>query len=85
MNETTMPAMGPPPSKHRPDSVKAYKSIEGKTLTAHIFFPKDFSKSESIPGYLFFHPGGWTMGEPEWGYDICRHISKLGVVAISKA
>ncbi len=23
------------------------------------------------------------MGGPEWGYDICRHLSKLGVVAIS--
>jgi len=83
MDETTMAAMGPPPSKHKPDNIREYKSVKGKELKAHIFFPKGFSKSESIPGYLFFHPGGWSMGEPEWGYDICHHLSKLGVVAIS--
>jgi acetyl esterase/lipase len=83
MNETLMPAMGPPPSKHRADSIKSYKSMKGNTLAAHIFYPKSFSRSESIPGYLFFHPGGWTMGMAEWGYDICHHLSKLGVVAIS--
>ena len=83
MNETTAPVTGPPPPKHWPDRIRTYKSVKGKELTAHIFFPKGFNKSESIPGYLFFHPGGWTMGEPEWGYDICRHLSKLGVVAIS--
>jgi acetyl esterase/lipase len=83
MNETTKPAMGPTPPKHGPDNIKAYKIVKGEELTAHIFFPKDFSRSEGIPGYLFFHPGGWTMGEPEWGYDICRHLSKLGIAAIS--
>ena len=83
MNETTMPVTGPPPPKHRPDDIKVYKSVKGKELTAHIFFPKGFSKSGRIPGYLFFHPGGWTMGEPDWGYDLCRHISRLDVVAIS--
>jgi acetyl esterase/lipase len=83
MNDTKMPPMGPPPSKHRPDDIKAYKDVKGKKLGAHIFFPKDFSKSGSIPGYLFFHPGGWVMGEPAWGYDLCRHLSKFGVVAIS--
>jgi acetyl esterase len=83
MNETTLPAMGPPPSKHKPDNITTYKNAKGRELTAHIFYPKGFSKSESIPGYLFFHPGGWSMGEPEWGYDICHHLTKLGVVAIS--
>ena len=83
MNETPMNAMGPPPSKHRPDNIRTYKNIKGKELKAHIFYPKDFNKSESIPGYLFFHPGGWSMGGPEWGYDICHHFSKFGLVAIT--
>ncbi|MBN1849253.1 MAG: alpha/beta hydrolase [Deltaproteobacteria bacterium] len=83
MTETTLPPMGPPPSKHKPDKVKVYKNIAGRGLTAHVFFSKGINISERIPGYLFFHPGGWAMGEPEWGYDLCYHISKLGVVAIS--
>lgn len=83
MNEKTLAEMGPPPPRHMPDNIETYKSVKGKALTAHIFYPKDFNKSESIPGYLFFHPGGWSMGGPEWGYDLCHHISGLGVVAIS--
>jgi acetyl esterase/lipase len=83
MNETPLPTMGPPPSKNRPDKITTYKNVKERALTAHIFYPKDFNQSASIPGYLFFHPGGWSMGEPEWGYDICRHLSKLGVAAIS--
>ena len=83
MNENTLPQMGPPPSKHKPDNIMTYKNRKGRALKAHVFYPKGLNKSESIPGYLFFHPGGWAMGEPEWGYDICHHHSKLGVVAIS--
>ena len=83
MNETEMAAMGPPPSKHGPDDIKTYKNINGRALTAHIFYPEDFGKSGKIPGYLFFHPGGWSMGGPDWGYDICNHFSRLGLVAIS--
>jgi acetyl esterase len=83
MNETTLPTMGPPPPKHKPDEITNYKNAKGKALTAHIFYPTGFSQSEKIPGYVFFHPGGWSMGEPGWGYDLCRHLSKLGVVAAS--
>jgi len=83
MNETEMATMGPPPSKHRPDDITTYKNAKGRALTAHIFYPEDFTKSKRIPGYLFFHPGGWSMGGPEWGYDICNHFAVLGFVAIS--
>lgn len=83
MNEIKLPEMGPPPPKQKPDKVKVYKNVKGKELTAHIFFSKGIHISERIPGYLFFHPGGWAMGEPGWGYDLCHHISQLGVVAIS--
>ena len=85
MNEATTPPMpsGPPPSKHKPDKVKVFKNVSGTELKAHIFFPKNLSQSDIRPAFVFFHPGGWTMGEPEWGYDLCHHFSKFDMVAIS--
>ena len=85
MNEAPTPPMpsGPPPSKHKPDKVEVFKNISGTELKAHIFFPKNLSQSDIRPAFVYFHPGGWTTGEPEWGYDLCHHFSKFDIVAIS--
>ena len=66
-----------------PDEIKVYKKKAGNELTAHIFLPKNNIPEEQHPAFTFFHPGGWTMGEPMWGYDICRHYASKGMVAIS--
>lgn len=85
MNEITTPPMpsGPPPSKHKPDIIKVFKRVSGTELKACIFFPKNFSQSGMLPAFVFFHPGGWTTGEPAWGYDLCHHYTKFDMVAIS--
>jgi acetyl esterase/lipase len=85
MAKATTPNLpsGPPPSKHKPDKVKVFKNVSGKELKAHIFFPENFNQPDIRPAFVFFHPGGWTMGEPEWGYDLCHHFSKFDMVAIS--
>jgi len=74
---------GPKPSGFNPDEIKVYKTINDDKMTAHIFFPKDNGKPGKRPGFAFFHPGGWSMGVPEWGYDLCQHYANLGMVAIS--
>ncbi|NLD36128.1 MAG: alpha/beta hydrolase [Desulfatiglans sp.] len=67
-----------------PDEIKTYKEKNGKELKAHIFYPnKGGDKTETSPAFLFFHPGGWTMGEPQWGYEICSHYASKGLTAIS--
>ncbi len=67
-----------------PDEIKSYKKKDGKELKAHIFFPnKGSNKTAPSPAFLFFHPGGWTMGEPQWGYEICSHYASKGLTAIS--
>ncbi|MBN2419962.1 MAG: alpha/beta hydrolase, partial [Deltaproteobacteria bacterium] len=68
---------------HMPDEIKIYKQKEGKDLTAHIFRSGKEDRAGSNPAFLFFHPGGWTMGEPQWGYEICRHYASKGMTAIS--
>ncbi|MBN1904486.1 MAG: alpha/beta hydrolase [Deltaproteobacteria bacterium] len=67
-----------------PDEIKSYKQKDGKELKAHIFYPdKRSKKNMPSPAFLFFHPGGWTMGEPQWGYEICSHYASKGITAIS--
>ncbi len=73
----------PASSMNMPDKIIAYKQKTGKDLSAHIFRPGAGNNSGPHPGFVFFHPGGWSMGEPQWGYDICRHYASKGMSAIS--
>ena len=81
--DTDQKSLGPEPSEFKPDEVRVYKTIDDGEMTAHIFFPKDRREPVKRPGLAFFHPGGWSMGMPEWGYDLCHHYANLGMVAIS--
>lgn len=72
-----------PASTHMPDEIKVYKIKGEKELTAHIFHSRIKNQTGSKPSFAFFHPGGWTMGEPAWGYDLCHHYASKGMVAVS--
>lgn len=74
---------GPRPSRYKADRIWTYKTVGGVELKAYGFFPKDFRPGDRMPALVFFHPGGWSMGEPAWGYDICYRYAGLGMVAIS--
>lgn len=66
-----------------PNEIRIYKQKGGDKLSAHIFFPENRDHSSPRAAYVFFHPGGWAMGEPQWGYDFCSHYAQKGMVAIS--
>ena len=72
-----------PPSIHKPDRVWTYKTVGDVKLEAHGFFRKEAGPAGSRAAFVFFHPGGWSMGEPAWGYDVCHHYASLGMVAIT--
>ena len=80
---TDQKSQGPKPSEFKPDEIRVYKTVDDNELGAHIFFPKEDIALGKHPGFTFFHPGGWSMGMPEWGYDLCQHFANLGMVAIS--
>ena len=63
--------------------IKAYRTVEGVTLNAHIFYPENHEKSKVKPAHLFFHGGGWAIGLPEWSYSSCKRAAKNGRVAIA--
>ena len=74
---------GPAPSMDMPDEIRAYRKKGEKELTAHIFRSRKESQTGANTAFVFFHPGGWSMGEPAWGYDICSHYASKGMTAIS--
>ncbi len=63
--------------------IKAYKTVNGITLNAHIFYPENHDKSKAKPAHLFFHGGGWAIGLPEWSYGSCKRSTEEGRVAIT--
>lgn len=81
MTDTTVEGFGP--LGYGPDEIVNYKKAEDIDLKAHIFHSKNKDQSQPAPAFIFFHPGGWSMGEPLWGYEMCRHYSQIGMVAIS--
>jgi acetyl esterase len=74
---------GPPPSRHRPDRTWTYKSVGDSELKAFGFSPREMGPQGRRAAFLFFHPGGWSMGEPAWGFDLCHRYAGLGMEAIS--
>jgi acetyl esterase len=71
------------PSSYKPDRVWTYRTVGDVELKAHGFLPKDVQPSDRRAAFVFFHPGGWSKGEPAWGYDMCHHYAGFGMVAIS--
>ena len=63
--------------------LKVYRTIDGITLNAHIFYPENHDKSQAKPAHLFFHGGGWAIGLPEWSYGSTQDAAKEGRVAIA--
>ena len=63
--------------------LKTYKTVDGITLNAHIFYPENHDKTQPKPAHLFFHGGGWAIGLPEWSYSACKGAVKEGRVAIA--
>ncbi len=63
--------------------IKTYRSINGITLYAHIFYPENHTPNHKKPAHLFFHGGGWAIGLPEWSYGSCKNAAKEGRVAIT--
>lgn len=65
------------------NEIKVYKTIDGITLSAHIFYPENHGKTQPKPAHLFFNGGGWAIGLPEWSYGACQGAAKDGRVAIA--
>ena len=61
--------------------VHVYTTHGDVKLTAHVFTPE--KRAEARSAIVILHGGGWSIGEPAWGYGPARRFAALGMVAIS--
>ncbi|UII81343.1 alpha/beta hydrolase [Flagellimonas sp. CMM7] len=69
--------------REEPNKISVYKTSDEIELDAHIFYPEKHKQEDEKSAYLYFHGGGWSLGMPEAGYDVCKRMSAQGMVAIS--
>jgi acetyl esterase/lipase len=60
-----------------------YASPGGVDLKAYVFFPRKRETAEPRAAIVLFHGGGWSMGEPQWGFSGARHFAERGLVAVA--
>jgi len=58
-----------------------YSRTPSGPLKAVVFAP-DGAGRRSRPGIVIFHGGGWTMGEPSWGFWLGERYACKGMVAV---
>ena len=62
-----------------PDTI-VYREVNDVALKAYIFKPARPGKNR--PAILFFHGGGWRIGEPAWTFYRAKEFADHGMVAI---
>lgn len=62
--------------------VHVYATYGDVELKAYVFSSKGVVGTLK-PAIVIFHGGGWTMGEPEWAFLLCRHFADRGMVAVA--
>ncbi|MBM4155780.1 MAG: alpha/beta hydrolase [Lentisphaerae bacterium] len=70
-----------PAPKVEPGKVFVYKQSAGKAQELEVYFPKDWSPSNKVPGLILFHGGGWTGGTLDQFRYACRYFATRGLVA----
>ena len=63
-------------------TLETYRTVDGRSLTAHVFAPRRENDGSPAGAVLLFHGGGWSVGTPEWTYTAARRFAEHGLVAI---
>jgi acetyl esterase/lipase len=62
---------------------KIYKTINGKDLTADMFYTAETRQNKLNPAIVFFHGGGWAYGKPSEFYTTCARYARKGFITFS--
>ena len=74
-------ALKVPVAAQSPDTLIAYKEVEGDDLNMHVFYPEE--QHEKAPAIVFFFGGGWNGGTPAQFYPHARYFASLGMVGFA--
>ena len=60
-----------------------YKTIDGKTLKAYVFYTAETSQNSLYPAIALFHGGGWAYGTPSEFFVACERFARKGYITFS--
>jgi len=64
------------------DEIVTYKTIGDITLKLHAFYPEENAPNGN-PAILFFHGGGFRIGNVTQFYPFCEKFKKIGITCFS--
>jgi acetyl esterase/lipase len=67
--------------KTEPGKVFVYKQSAGQPQELEVYFPRDWTPSNRVPGLILFHGGSWTGGTLDQFRHACRYFATRGMVA----
>jgi acetyl esterase/lipase len=70
-----------PASEGADAKVYSYRAIDGQTLKAYVFMPRE--NRPRRPAVLLFHGGAWQLGDATWMFVRAKELAGMGIVAIS--
>lgn len=59
-----------------------YKVVGDQVMSLYITKPADWKASDSRPAIVFFHGGGWTIGEPGQFTEHSKYLASRGMVCV---
>ena len=68
-------AMSPPPPKVGPVTLWLAPSPAGP-VAMRAYRPEGAGKDEALPALVYFHGGGWTIGDPDTHDVLCRELAR---------
>lgn len=60
-----------------------YKTIDGISLKADLFYLAGDPGNKTLPAIAFFHGGGWSSGSPSEFHEACVRYARKGFVTFS--
>jgi acetyl esterase len=60
-----------------------YKTIDGVSLKADLFFLAGDQDGRTHPAMAFFHGGGWSSGSPSEFHEACARYARKGFIVFS--
>ena len=67
------------------DSLKIEEFIydQKEGLKIYRINPLNYDSNKEYAAIVIFHGGGWSIGEPSWGFSAAKHYASQGMVAFS--
>ena len=73
----TRPASTPPAPE-----IGAVKDLSAAGVPVRLYRPKDVAATTALPVLVYFHGGGWVIGDLETHDTLCRQITAWGGISV---